>query len=174
MKHYNDSTAPKNHTFKLATRSAVSNKVNWLIWSTIPETLRFVDGSVEAHRLDVEGILCCAMQAVDTRVEEEDIRERAQLRTAYWQDNDIVGALRLLWRWISRHEMSFRVEVQLSPFRANNVLAQYGLDGPCSKSSKVYLKIEKKVPSASYRTTVKHFMSNSTKWTKIRQNMGKI
>lgn len=40
------------HTFKLDTRSAVSNRVNWLIWSTIPVILGFT-ASVELCRLAI-------------------------------------------------------------------------------------------------------------------------
>ena len=32
-------------TFKLATRSAVSSNVNWLIWSTIPDIFGLVDAA---------------------------------------------------------------------------------------------------------------------------------
>lgn len=62
----------------------------------MPDTLGFVETSVEAHRLEVEGFLRCAREAVDTRREEEDRRERTQLRAADWQDSDIVAALRLM------------------------------------------------------------------------------
>ena len=42
------------HTFKLATKSAVSNSVNWDIWSTIVAIFGFVDeaaASVDCHLL---------------------------------------------------------------------------------------------------------------------------
>ena len=44
-------------TFKLVTRSAVSRRVSWLIWSTMPEILGFsTTASVEFDRRDVAAI----------------------------------------------------------------------------------------------------------------------
>ena len=45
-----------SRTFRLETRSAVSSKVNWLIWSTMSATLGFVV-CVVSHRRE-GGILC--------------------------------------------------------------------------------------------------------------------
>ena len=50
----------------------------------MPDTFGFVDASVEAQRLEVEGFLRCTRQAVDARKEEEDRRERTQPRAADW------------------------------------------------------------------------------------------
>lgn len=59
-------------TFRLETRSAVSRRVNWLIWSTIPAILGFVGAaaaaSVDWYRRD---ILCWARAPVLRRVEVE-------------------------------------------------------------------------------------------------------
>jgi len=78
------------YTFKLATKSAVSNKVNWLIWSTIPETFELVAPSVEAHRFTSNGFLLCAREAVAIRRGQDEGRERTQLRAAVWQANDMM------------------------------------------------------------------------------------
>ena len=43
-------------TFRLDTRSAVSNSVNWLIWSTIPEILGFT--AAASVELCLRAILC--------------------------------------------------------------------------------------------------------------------
>jgi hypothetical protein len=62
----------------------------------MPDTFGFEDASVEAHRLEGEGFRRCTRQAVDARMEEEDRRERMQLRAADWQDSDMVTRLRLM------------------------------------------------------------------------------
>ena len=51
------------HTFKLDTRSAVSKRVNWLIWSTIPAILGLTAASVELCRLD----MLCWRKELDAR-----------------------------------------------------------------------------------------------------------
>lgn len=61
----------------------------------MPETLGFADASVEAHRL-VEGCLLCTIQTGAARTIEEERRKRTQLRAADWQDNDMVGGMRLI------------------------------------------------------------------------------
>lgn len=62
----------------------------------MPDTLGFVEDSVEAHRLVVEGFLRCAIETGATRSDEDERRERTQLRAADWQDNDIVAGLALI------------------------------------------------------------------------------
>jgi hypothetical protein len=65
----------------------------------MPEILGLVaSASVDAHRLlaGEEGFLRCARQVVESRREDEEERkERMQLRAADWQDNDIVVAVRV-------------------------------------------------------------------------------
>lgn len=60
----------------------------------MPEILGFAAAvSVDAHLL--AGVfLLCATAAEESRKEDDDRRERTQLRAADWQDNDIVA-----WRW---------------------------------------------------------------------------
>lgn len=59
----------------------------------MPDTLGFVAASVEAHRRAGEGFLRWASAAVGIRRLVEERRERAQLRAAVWQDNDMVVGL---------------------------------------------------------------------------------
>jgi len=76
-----------NNTFKLETRSAVSRRVSWLIWSTIAAILGFsgaAAASVEFHRLGVETI------GAAYRKEPADRNWRAQRCAAYLYDRDIV------------------------------------------------------------------------------------
>ena len=47
------------HTFNVETKSAVSNNVNWLIWSTIVAILGFV-GAAAASDCHLRCILCCS------------------------------------------------------------------------------------------------------------------
>jgi hypothetical protein len=62
----------------------------------MPDTLGFVEASVEAHRLVVEGFLRCDIEMDVTGSEDLERRERTQLRAANWQDNDIVAGLSLI------------------------------------------------------------------------------
>ena len=48
----------------------------------MPDTLGFVEASVEAQRLVVGGYLRCAIETGIIRSEEEERRERTQLRAA--------------------------------------------------------------------------------------------
>ena len=72
-------------TFKLATRSAVSRRVNWLIWSTIVVILGLV-----LTAASVDSCLLCA-NAIDGRMAARVRSVRAQLRAANRQGIDIVG-----------------------------------------------------------------------------------
>lgn len=71
-------------TFKEATRSAVSRRVNWLIWSTIVVILGLV-----LVAASVDSCLLCA-NATDGRTTARVRSERAQLRAANRQGTDIV------------------------------------------------------------------------------------
>jgi hypothetical protein len=71
----------------------------------MPETLGFVEASVEAHRL-LKGFLLCSIETGATRSEVDERRERTQLRVADWQDIDIVGGLWLIWYRNGEHEIS--------------------------------------------------------------------
>lgn len=72
-------------TFKLDTRSAVSSRVNWLIWSTMVAILGLVlaAASVDSQRRCVK--------ATEGRRAPRVRRERAQLRAANRQGADMVG-----------------------------------------------------------------------------------
>ena len=79
---------------RLETRSAVSSKVNWLIWSTILDTLGFVDAAavVDSHRLDGALRWRCEIIEVEHsgRGLEEQRNDRAQQRAVDAEDSDIV------------------------------------------------------------------------------------
>lgn len=64
----------------------------------MPEIFGFAAAvSVDAHRLvGLFAFLLCASAAAESRREDEERRERTQLRAADWQDNDIVdGGVRM-------------------------------------------------------------------------------
>lgn len=81
-------------TFKLDTRSAVSNRFNWLIWSTIWVILGFVGAaaaaSVDSHRrllgVRAVGRYEVAMRREDGRTAPEKC---LQLRAAVWMGRDM-------------------------------------------------------------------------------------
>lgn len=76
-------------TFKLVTRSAVSSSVNWLIWSTMPAILGFVDAaSVDWCR---RPLLCWAMTLALVRREDLERIWRVQHDAAYLQESDMAG-----------------------------------------------------------------------------------
>jgi len=80
-------------TFKLATRSAVSNSVNWLIWSTMPAILGLGAASVELFR---RAIRC--RRPDDAARRGEDVMMlarswRAQHCAPYLQKSDIFKAV---------------------------------------------------------------------------------
>lgn len=83
-------------TFKLDTRSAVSSKVNWLIWSTICVILGFAGAaaaaSVDSHRrllgVRAVGRYVDAMRREDGRTEPESC---LQQRAAAWVGKDITA-----------------------------------------------------------------------------------
>ena len=84
-------------TLRLETRSAVSRRVNWLIWSTMEVTLGFVDaGVVDSHRRDDGGALrwrCGGISEAGRRRQgrDEGRRDRAQQRAVVdVQDRDMV------------------------------------------------------------------------------------
>lgn len=86
---------PFEPTLSEETRSAVSSRVNWLIWSTMVAILGLVGAaaSVDSHLLwtkDVEG-----RRELWTRM------ERAQLRAAILQGDDMVAGWdeRELWEF---------------------------------------------------------------------------
>lgn len=81
---------PKRLTLREETRSAVSRRVNWLIWSTISAILGLVGtaaASVEFH------LLVVAEMRIEALAVEADRNWRAQLRAAYLQDMAII----ILW-----------------------------------------------------------------------------
>jgi hypothetical protein len=63
----------------------------------MPDTLGLIEASVEDHRIGVEVFLRCAIETDAKRSDEQQRRDRTQLRAAEWQDNDIVAGLRLIW-----------------------------------------------------------------------------
>ena len=88
-------------TLRLETRSAVSRRVNWLIWSTMEVTLGFVDAAaaavvVDSHRRDDGGALrwrCGGIsEAGRRRLGREEVRsDRAQQRAVVEvKDRDMV------------------------------------------------------------------------------------
>lgn len=74
-------------TLRVETRSAVSRRVNWLIWSTIVEIFGLVAASVEFHRR-------WASVADATLTPPAALKERTALLAANWQDKDIVGCVK--------------------------------------------------------------------------------
>lgn len=84
-------------TFKLDTRSAVSSRLNWLIWSTIVVILGFVGAaaaaSVDSHRrllgVRAVGRYVVAMRREDGRTEPESC---LQQRAAAWVEKDMAGS----------------------------------------------------------------------------------
>lgn len=74
-------------TLRVETRSAVSRRVNWLIWSTIVEIFGLVAASVEFHRR-------WARVADATLTPPAALKERTALLAANWQDKDIVRCVK--------------------------------------------------------------------------------
>ena len=67
--------APAQRTLRVETRSAVSRRVSWLIWSTMVSILGFdAAASVELNRRDV--VEARSMWA-ETRAEEDDEEARS-------------------------------------------------------------------------------------------------
>lgn len=88
-------------TLRFDTRSAVSSKVNWLIWSTIVEIFGLVDAVVDSHRREGALRWCCvdASKAEHAGLKEMRI-DRAQHRAAAEEDKDMFAAVDSIWRWI--------------------------------------------------------------------------
>lgn len=80
-------------TFRLETRSAVSRRVSWLIWSTMAEILGSTgaaSASVELYRLGIAAIRV----TFEGRSEPAVRSWRAQRWAAYLQERDILGVTR--------------------------------------------------------------------------------
>jgi hypothetical protein len=76
------------HTFRLDTRSAVSRRVNWLIWSTMVAILGLVAAaSVELCRL----AMLCWKRDPEARTVVLARSWRAQHCAAYLQESDMVS-----------------------------------------------------------------------------------
>ena len=76
-------------TFKLATRSAVSRRVNWLIWSTMVEILGLTAASVELYLRVMR--CCCWRRELEAARIGAARSWRAQHCAAYRQDSDMAG-----------------------------------------------------------------------------------
>ena len=76
-------------TFKLATRSAVSRRVNWLIWSTMVEILGLTAASVELYLRVMR--CCCWRRELEAARIGAARSWRAQHCAAYLQDSDMAG-----------------------------------------------------------------------------------
>lgn len=74
-------------TFKLATRSAVSSRVNWLIWSTMAEILGLAAASVELY---LRVMRWCWRRELEARIGAAR-SWRAQHCAAYRHDSDMAG-----------------------------------------------------------------------------------
>jgi len=102
-------TLPDLLTFRLETKSAVSKRVNWLIWSTIPAILGLA-ASVELFR---RAILCWRTVA-EAFMAPEDRSWRAQHWAAYRQDSDISLVRVHARRCSSRERLREAVALSLS------------------------------------------------------------
>lgn len=80
----------KRLTLSEETRSAVSRRVNWLIWSTISAILGLVGAAAASV---VFHLLVVAEMRIDALTVEADRNWRAQLRAAYLQDMAMI----ILW-----------------------------------------------------------------------------
>ncbi len=76
-------------TFRLATRSAVSRRVNWLIWSTMVEILGLTAASVELYLRVMR--CCCWRRELEAARIGAARSWRAQHCAAYLQDSDMAG-----------------------------------------------------------------------------------
>ncbi len=104
-------------TFKLDTRSAVSKRVNWLIWSTIPTILGFAAASVELCRRVMRKELA-------TRALVEARSCRAQHCAAYRLDNAMFSRIcgeeeEGFARWPSDRFCQFRASWRSGDFLAS-------------------------------------------------------
>lgn len=80
-------------TFRLDTKSAVSSRVSWLIWSTIPTILGLLAAAVavDCHRRAGSGLRRCDSARATLRVGCEEMRiARAQHRAVAVCGIDIV------------------------------------------------------------------------------------
>jgi hypothetical protein len=77
-------------TFKLATRSAVSSRVNWLIWSTMAAILGLAAAAASVE-LYLRVTRCCWRKELEARIGAALLARswRAQHCTAYRQDSDM-------------------------------------------------------------------------------------
>ena len=80
-------------TFKLETRSAVSSRVNWLIWSTMAEILGLAAAAAASVELYLRVMRCCWRRELDARIGAALLARswRAQHWAAYLQDSDMAG-----------------------------------------------------------------------------------
>lgn len=81
-------------TFKLATRSAVSRSVNWLIWSTMAAILGLA--AAASVELCLRAMRCCCWwrrRELEARIGAALLARswRAQHCAAYRQDSDMAG-----------------------------------------------------------------------------------
>lgn len=76
-------------TLRVETRSAVSSRVNWLIWSTMVAILGFAGAaaaSVDCH------LRACCRRETEARAGEARAA-RAQTRSADWHESDMAGGM---------------------------------------------------------------------------------
>ena len=78
-------------TFRLDTRSAVSRRVSWLIWSTMAAILGF-SGAAAAASVELYRLAAGAVRVtVEGRSEAADRNWRAQRWAAYLQERDMMA-----------------------------------------------------------------------------------
>jgi hypothetical protein len=83
-------SASVRRTFSVDTKSAVSNNVNWLIWSTIVDIFGFVGAAVASPDAHLLCILCC-VAPIDGRTNDAGLAVHMHRLTARDTGADIVG-----------------------------------------------------------------------------------